>query len=81
MAPPLATHAARRSTSPPWNSFQPGDYSSTGDVCRERRRPCRFKADFGDGNSRELSADLPYRFDHTRGCCNYDDRDVYRAMQ
>jgi PKD repeat protein len=27
--------------------------------------PCRFRADFGDGNSRELSADLPYRFDHT----------------
>ena len=27
--------------------------------------PCRFTADFGDGNSRELSADLPYRFDHT----------------
>jgi len=27
--------------------------------------PCRFMADFGDGNSRELSGDLPYRFDHT----------------
>ena len=27
--------------------------------------PCRFTVDFGDGNSRELSADLPYRFDHT----------------
>jgi len=27
--------------------------------------PCRFSANFGDGNSRELSADLPYRFDHT----------------
>lgn len=27
--------------------------------------PCRFAVDFGDGNSRDLSADLPYRFDHT----------------
>jgi plastocyanin len=27
--------------------------------------PCRFTARFGDGNSRELNADLPYRFDHT----------------
>jgi hypothetical protein len=26
---------------------------------------CRFTANFGDGNSRELNADLPYRFDHT----------------
>lgn len=26
---------------------------------------CRFTANFGDGNSRELSAELPYRFDHT----------------
>ncbi len=27
--------------------------------------PCRFTAQFGDGNSRELSVNLPYRFDHT----------------
>jgi len=27
--------------------------------------PCRFTVTFGDGNSRELSADLPYRFEHT----------------
>lgn len=27
--------------------------------------PCRFTTNFGDGNSREFSADLPYRFDHT----------------
>ena len=27
--------------------------------------PCRFTVDFGDGNSRDLSGDLPYRFDHT----------------
>ena len=27
--------------------------------------PCRFTARFGDGNSRELSVELPYRFDHT----------------
>src|SRR5262245_28886132 len=27
--------------------------------------PCRFTANFGDGNSRELSTDLPYRLDHT----------------
>jgi hypothetical protein len=27
--------------------------------------PCRFSVQFGDGNSRELSVDLPYRFDHT----------------
>jgi len=26
---------------------------------------CRFTANFGDGNSRELTAELPYRFDHT----------------
>lgn len=26
--------------------------------------PCRFTATFGDGNSRELNGDLPYRFDH-----------------
>jgi len=27
--------------------------------------PCRFTVQFGDGNSKELRADLPYRFDHT----------------
>jgi hypothetical protein len=27
--------------------------------------PCRFTAKFGDGNSREFSAELPYRFAHT----------------
>jgi PKD repeat protein len=27
--------------------------------------PCRFTVTFGDGNSRELSVDLPYRFEHT----------------
>lgn len=26
--------------------------------------PCRFTANFGDGNSREVSAELPHRFDH-----------------
>jgi len=29
--------------------------------------PCRFTARFRDGNSRELSVNLPYRFDHTYG--------------
>ena len=27
--------------------------------------PCRFTANFGDGNSRELNAELPSRFSHT----------------
>lgn len=27
--------------------------------------PCRFTANYGDGNSQELAGDLPYRFEHT----------------
>lgn len=27
--------------------------------------PCRFVTQFGDGNSRQLNVELPYRFDHT----------------
>lgn len=29
------------------------------------RGPCKLSVQFGDGNSKELSVDLPYRFDHT----------------